>query len=138
MSVTQISVFVESRPGHLIRSLEVFSRNGINVRGFSAGDTGEYGIVRFVVDKPDEALDLLLKSGAAARATEVLCIELEDRPGALENVLGTMAAQGINVVYCYSMMGTYIVLSVKDIGGAEESLAVTDLRLVDQEDISRM
>ena len=74
MAITQISVFVESRPGHLVRTLSVFSEAGINVRDFSAGDTGEYGIVRFIVDKPDQALALLAERGAAARASEVLCV----------------------------------------------------------------
>ena len=138
MSVTQISVFVESRPGHLIRALEVFSSHDINVRGFSAADTGEYGIVRFIVDKPAEALAFLEAEGAAAKASEVLCVELEDNPGALEKVLATMAQQDINVVYCYSMMSTYIVLAVKDLKAAEKALAGTPLRLVTQRDIAEL
>ena len=138
MSVTQISVFVESRPGHLTRALETFSGNGVNVRGFSAADTGEYGIVRFIVDKPAEALELLREAGAAVQASQVLCVELEDRPGALESALATIADKGINVVYCYSMMGTYIVLAVKDLEAAEAALGATALKLVDQRDIERI
>ena len=136
MGVTQISVFVESRPGHLGRAMKVFSDNGINVRGFSASDTGEYGIVRFIVDKPEEAERLLRESGAAVRTSDVLCIELEDRPGSLERVLVTMAEHGINVSYCYSMIGTYIVFAVNDREAAEKALADTDLRLVGQDEIS--
>ena len=138
MSVTQISVFVESRPGHLIRTLEVFTKSGINVRGFSAADTGEYGIVRFIVDKPKEAMELLDEVGAAAKSSEVLCVRLEDRPGALEDVMQTMAESSINVVYCYSMMGTYIVLAVKDLASAEAILRTSPLHLVDQEEISEL
>ena len=138
MSVTQISVFVESRPGHLIRTLEVFASSGINVRGFSASDTGEYGIVRFIVDRPEEALGMLREKGAAVQSSKVLCVRLEDRPGALEDVLGTMADKDINVVYCYSMMDTYIILAVKDLEAAEKALESTSLSLVDQKEISAL
>ena len=53
MSVSQISVFIESEPGHLVRVLDSFVEAGVNVRGYSASDTGDYGIVRFIVDNPD-------------------------------------------------------------------------------------
>ncbi|MCI8468927.1 MAG: ACT domain-containing protein [Eggerthellaceae bacterium] len=137
MSITQISVFVESRPGHLVRTLAAFSEAGINVRGFSAGDTGEYGIVRFIVDKPDEAMALLAERGSAARTSEVLCAKLADTPGELRHVMAACADAGINVVYCYSLASTYIALAVKDIAAAEAALAGADITLVDQEELSR-
>ena len=52
MTVSQISVFANSRPGHMSRVLALFEEAGVSVRGFSAADTGEYGILRFVVDRP--------------------------------------------------------------------------------------
>ena len=52
MSVSQISVFLESKPGHLRRVLDSFEEAGVSVRGYSASDTGDYGIVRFIVDDP--------------------------------------------------------------------------------------
>ena len=59
MSVQQISVFVESKPGHLSRVIDAFTQANVSVRGYSASDTGDYGIVRFVVDDPDRALQVL-------------------------------------------------------------------------------
>lgn len=57
MSIQQISVFVENRPGHLQRILALFSEKDINVRGYSCSDTREIiGIARFIVDKPEKAL----------------------------------------------------------------------------------
>ncbi len=55
MTVSQISVFANSRPGHMSRVLALFEEAGVSVRGFSAADTGEYGILRFVVDRPEAA-----------------------------------------------------------------------------------
>ena len=73
MSVQQISVFLESRPGHLRRVLDAFEDAHVSVRGYSASDTGDYGIVRFIVDAPDKALAVLQDMGAAATQTDVLC-----------------------------------------------------------------
>ena len=137
MSITQISVFVESRPGHLVRTLDAFAQAGIQVRGFCAGDTGEYGIVRFIVDKPDQALALLAERGAAALASEVLCVRLADEPGALRHVMEACSEAGINIVYCYSLASTFIALSVKDIASAERALAGADIELVDQAELAR-
>ena len=123
MSVSQISVFLESKPGHLRRVLDSFEEAGVSVRGYSASDTGDYGIVRFIVDDPDAALAVLQGQGAAATKTEVLCVRLDDRPGELARVMGVMADCGINVSYSYSLISTYIALSVKDRARAEELLA---------------
>ena len=103
MGVSQISVFIESRPGHMSRVLESFDEARVSVRGYSASDTGDYGIVRFIVDDPDNALSVLEQMGAAAAKTEVLCLRLADKPGELARIMGIMARNNINVVYSYSL-----------------------------------
>ena len=122
----------------MTRALDVFAEGGINVRGFSAGDTGEYGIVRFIVDKPEEAIDLLTQRGAAVRASQVLCVRLDDFPGELRRVLRIMADLSLNVVYCYSLTGNYIALAVKNIAEAEAALEDEAIALVDQAEISSL
>lgn len=123
MSIPQISVFMESRPGHLRRVLDAFEEAHVNVRGFSASDTGDYGVVRFVVDDADRALSVLKGMGCAAAKSEVLCLRLPDKPGELARVMGILADCGINVSYTYSLISTFIVVSAKDIEGAQRALA---------------
>ncbi|MDO4589802.1 MAG: amino acid-binding protein [Slackia sp.] len=135
MSVSQISVFVESRPGHMARVLASFERAGINVRGYSASDTGDYGIVRFIVDDPDRALAVLEDMGAAAAKTEVLCALLPDTPGELARIMGIMARCNINVEYSYSLISTFIAMYVDDPAAAERALAGESIALVDQNDL---
>ncbi|MCD8316067.1 MAG: ACT domain-containing protein [Eggerthellaceae bacterium] len=136
MKVTQISVFVQSKPGHLARIIKVFSDNGINIFGFSAADTGEYGIVRFIVNRPDEALEALKAAGHAAQCSEILVVALNNVPGELERVLTICADCNINVVYSYSLVCTFIALAVKDIDEAEKALEDADIKLVDIEEIA--
>lgn len=138
MSITQISVFVESRPGHLTRTLEAFAEAGIQVRGFCAGDTGEYGIVRFIVDKPETALDALKQAGFACTMSQVICLRLADVPGELARVVGILADCGINIIYSYSMISTYIVISVSDLQAAEELLASKPVDLVAPDELASL
>ena len=136
MAVSQISVFLESRPGHLKNILDAFEAAGINVRGYSASDTGDYGIARFILDKPDIALDVLRTRGCAATLAQVLCIRLPDKPGELARVMGIIAEAGINVLYSYSLISTIIAIHVDDTAAAEAALRHQPIELVSQEEIS--
>ena len=141
MSVSQISVFIESEPGHLVRVLDSFVEAGVNVRGYSASDTGDYGIVRFIVDDPERALAALEKSGeqnAACAKSEVLVLRLEDTPGELARVMGIIADCHINVTYSYSLISTYIVLSVNDVAAAERMLESEPVELLGQDDLAHL
>ena len=135
MSVKQISVFVESKPGHLLRVLDSFAENGVSVRGYSASDTGDYGIVRFVVNDPEHALKVLHEIGFAATQTEILCIKLEDKPGELARVIKVLSDCDIIVNYSYSLISTYICMSVQDIAEAEAELARQPIELISQADL---
>lgn len=136
MSVPQISVFMESRPGHLHRVLDAFEDAHVNVRGFSASDTGDYGVVRFIVDEPDKAIDVLRGMGSASVKSEVLCLRLPDRPGELARVMGILSDRGLNVSYTYSLISTFIAVSVKDIAHAEEILKDEPVELAGLEEIA--
>ena len=136
MAVAQISVFLESQPGHMKRILDTFEAAGINVRGYSAADTGDYGIARFILDRPGEALTVLRAQGCAATHAEVLCIRLHDTPGELARVMGVIAAAGINVLYSYSLISTFIAIHVDDIVSAEAALRHQPVDLVSLNEIA--
>ncbi len=137
MSVSQISVFAESKPGHLVRVLNVFEKSNISVCGFSASDTGEYGILRFIVDDPDSAYHKLQEEGFACVVTPILVLRLEDKPGELARVMGILATCDINVIYSYSLISTYIALSVHDIDQAEKLLESEPIELLEQREFSK-
>ncbi len=132
MSIKQISVFVQSRPGHLKRNLDIFQEAGISVRGFSCSDTGDYGIARFIVDDPERGLAVLQDRGAAVTLTDVVCAELIDEPGELARVFGIIADAGINITYSYSLIATYIAFRVDDPLAAEDLLRNEGVRIIDQ------
>ncbi|MDR1890274.1 MAG: ACT domain-containing protein [Zoogloeaceae bacterium] len=135
MAVSQISVFAENQPGHLKRILAVLETAGINVHGFLAADTGDCGIVRFILDKPDLGLSVLRAAGCAATRTDVLCVRLPDKPGELARVMGIIADAGINVGYSYSLISTLIAIHVDDIESTETVLRHQPIELVSQADM---
>lgn len=136
MSVPQISVFLENRPGHLHRILDAFQSAKVNVRGFSASDTGDYGIVRFIVDDVDKASSVLADMGSVSVRSQVLCLHLPDTPGELARVMGIFARHGVNVSYTYSLIGTYIAVCVEDIEGAEDALRGEPVEFATLDDIA--
>lgn len=136
MTVSQISVFTESKPGHLVRVLKVFQEAGVNVRGYAVSDTGEYGITRFVVDRPEAATAALKEAGAAFAVTQVLCLKLADEPGELARIMGVLADCGVNVLYSYSMISTYIVIHASDVEAVRKILEGEPVELASQADIA--
>lgn len=135
MSVLQISVFVESRPGHLKRILDLFEQNNVNVRGYSCSDTGDYGIARFVVDDPERATSALENAGAAVTQREILCLKLNDDPGELARVFGVLSELNMNVKYSYSLISTYIAVGIDDVSTAEGALKNQPVEFVSQQDL---
>ncbi len=138
MSVTQLSVFTESKPGHLADILDILEKANISVRGFSVSDTGDYGIARFIVDDPNAACDLLTEKGKAFTLTQVLCLKLIDAPGELARVMNILASHEVNVKYSYSMISTYIIISTDDIEYAKNVLSKEPLNIITQEEIQRI
>lgn len=136
MAVSQLSVFIESKVGHLKRILDTLVENDISVKGYALSDTGDYGIARFVVDKPARALDVLEGAGVAVKQTDVLCLKLNDVPGELARVFDVIAKQDMNVKYSYSLISTYIAIGVQDVEKAERALINQPVELVSQVDFS--
>lgn len=135
-SVRQLSVFIANESGRVSEVTGLLGDAGINIRGFSVSDTADYGILRLVVDTPDEAYVLLKEAGFTVKELDVICIDLPDVPGGLASVLKIVSEAGVNIEYVYSLIGTYVVLNVADVDRAMALLKGRPVRLVSQEEIS--
>lgn len=136
MNVRQLSVFIENTPGRISEVTELLGRSGVNIRGFSVADTADFGILRLVVDRPVEAVAALKTHRFTVKETDVVCLFLEDEPGALATALKVVSEAGVNVEYIYSLVSTYVVLNVADTERAIELLRGKPVRLVGQEEIT--
>lgn len=138
VNVKQLSVFIENKTGRVSEVSEVLGAAGVNIRGFSVSDTADYGIVRLVVDDPTAAKDVLGDAGFTVKVSDVICMNLPDRPGGLAEILKIVSDAGVNIEYVYSLISTYAVINVADIDRALALLKDKPVQLVSQEEIARI
>jgi ACT domain-containing protein len=98
----QITLFAENKPGRLASATKILSENGINIRAFTIADSGEFGIIRFVVDDADASLRHLRRAGFTVSETKVIGLEMPDTPGALFEISRALSDNDINVDYAYA------------------------------------
>lgn len=99
--VEQLSVFLENTPGRLAVMCRTLGDAGVNMRALMVAETGEYGVVRVLCDRPREARGVLEGAGFAVTVTRVIAVEIPDRPGGLADVVESLGAAGVNVEYAY-------------------------------------
>jgi hypothetical protein len=93
----QVVAFLENRPGHLAHVTGIIAQESINIRSVTISSAGSFGLVKLIVDRPEEAHEALRKKGLSSNLQEVLALVMEDRTGGLHSVLETFAHKGLNV-----------------------------------------
>jgi hypothetical protein len=104
MKVEQISIFLENKSGRLAEVAGVLAGAEVNIRALSLADTTDFGILRLIVNDTEKAKQVLKDTGFTVGKTEVIAVEVPDRPGGLAHILGVMKDQGINVEYMYAFV----------------------------------
>jgi hypothetical protein len=104
MKVEQISVFLENKPGALAEVTRILGETGVNIRALSLADTKDFGILRLIVNDNEKAKEVLVQKGLTVRKTEVVAVEVPDRPGGLADIMKVLAEARINVEYLYAFV----------------------------------
>jgi hypothetical protein len=104
MKVEQISVFLENKPGALAEVTRILGEAGVNIRALSLADTKDFGILRLIVNDNEKAKEVLDRRGLTVRKTEVVAVEVPDRPGGLADILNILSEASINVEYLYAFV----------------------------------
>src|SRR5436190_13616041 len=97
----QVSVFLENKPGRLANVLSALEREKVNVGGLTVMDSHEHSVLRFVTSDRARTVQVLKGLGTPYTETEVLLVDLRNQPGALAHVCEQLAAEHINIEYCY-------------------------------------
>jgi len=105
VKVNQISVFLENKSGRLADVARSLAQNRINIRALSIADTIDYGLLRLIVNDPGRAMRVLTDAGFTVAETEVVAIEVPDRPGGLAGIIDILSAKGLNIEYMYAVVG---------------------------------
>jgi len=104
MKVEQISVFIENKSGRLAEITRILGEAGINIRALSLADTSDFGILRLIVNDRERAKTLLKENNFTVSKTEVVAVEVPDRPGGLHQILKKLDSEAINVEYMYAFV----------------------------------
>ena len=102
MIIKQLSVFLENKSGRLTEVTGALATAQINISAFSIADTSEFGVLRMIVNKPDEAEKILKIKGISVHITEVVGFIVPDEPGGLHRALQILSSEGISVEYMYA------------------------------------
>ena len=101
MKVKQLSLFLENKPGALSRPVKLLSRAKLNILTMSIADTQQFGILRFVVRDWEKAKRLLERDGFVVKVSDMVAIEVADKPGGLADILVTVEKARVNLEYMY-------------------------------------
>jgi hypothetical protein len=123
----QISVFVENKPGRLERVTEILAKARVNIRAFTVSSSYEYGVMKFLVDKPDKALEAIRSQGIPANKREILAVLMDDRPGGLHRIARVLSQRKLNIEDAYGFViedkkQAVLVVDVEKIGEAKRAL----------------
>lgn len=144
MSLKQISVFLENKPGMMFSVTELLAQNNIDMRALSLAETSEFGIVRLIVDDVYTTSTVLKDAGFIHNITKVLGVAIPDEPGGLHRVLEVLKEADINVEYMYAFLGgkesehAYMIFRVQDNKAAVAAMAAKGIRCVDQDEIAKL
>jgi hypothetical protein len=141
MKLQQLSLFVENKPGSLRAPCEALAAAGIDLLTMSLADTSSFGILRFIVRDPDRAKQVLESAGMVARVSEVVPVEVENKPGGLAKVLAAIDAAGLGVEYMYDFGAASrggkaaIIFRFEDPDAALAALQAGDVRVLSSEEL---
>lgn len=143
MAIKQLSIFLENRLGRLYDVISTLGKNKINIRALSLADKADYGILRLIVNNRKKALNILKKSNFSVNETDVIAVEVEDKPGGLAKILEYLLNASISVEYTYAFVEksnkkAVIVLKVEDIKKAEKILKKMGIKLLKEKEIKKL
>ena len=144
MSIKQISVFLENKPGTLKKLTSVMAQNNIDLRATSLAETKDFGIARIIVDDALDVVNVLKDNDFVASLTPVLAVEIPDEAGGLDKLLDVFAQAEVNIEYMYAFPSrgaagnAYMIFRVADTKAAEAKLTGKGLKILTQEDIANI
>ena len=142
MSLNQISVFLENKPGRLQALTDTLAQKSINMRALSLAEASDFGIVRIIADDLDAAAAVLKDEGYIYTITKVVGVAIPDEPGGLNNVLKILSEGSVNVEYMYAFLArkstehAYMIFHVQDAQKAAAALEEKGIACIGQEELT--
>jgi hypothetical protein len=143
MYTKQVSIFLENKKGRLAEVTKILMDEGINIRALALADEADFGVLRLIVDDRVRCLGVLKSHGLAAQETDVIAVEIGDKPGSLHKIVDVLDREDINIEYMYAFLekkGTSAVgiFKIDDEARAVEALRKNDISILPEEAIRNL
>ncbi len=142
MSATNlVAVFVENKPGQTARITRILADAGVDIRWVTIANSGSFGVMKFLVDKREPAVDALKKKGLMVSLLEVLAVEVPNQPGSLQMVADLLGRNRINLENCSGFVANdraILVIEVHELTQARLILEKQGFRMLSQEEMLRL
>lgn len=143
MQIKQLSVFIENKPGRLADITETLAGAKVDIRAISVADTSDFGILRIIVDKPDEAVLALKNAGMTVSLSKVIAVGIGDIPGEFSAVTRILANEGIGVEYVYAFVSrdkgrAFVIIRADDGKRAAEVLTEKGIQILCADELYNM
>jgi hypothetical protein len=135
LSVRQLSVFVENKPGHLADALATLASAGVNIHSFTIADTTDYGILRLILNEVEKAQQALSEAGYMVVEHPVVRTVLKDEAGALAAVIRMVHESGLDVEYIYQGNRDTLCVKTEELERLEDLLVKNGFRVLGPEDV---
>ncbi len=133
--IKQISIFSENRPGRLASIAHALGEEKINILAFSIAEANGFGVVRALVDHPEEAFEKLSALGFNVAFTDVIAVQMKDKPGGLYEIAKVLGDAGVNIEYSYAYSGkdaAVLILRVDQVDDAIDKILKSGATLIER------
>lgn len=141
MIIKQLSVFLENKTGRLTEMTKILSEHDINISAFSVAETADYGIIRCIVTKPEEAIKVLKENRFSVNMTDVVCLIVPHEPGGLYQALKILSENNVPIEYMYAFAfnnAATVVIRSESNEKVAEVLQSNQMKLLNASDIYQL
>lgn len=142
MFIKQLSVFIENREGRLEQVIKTLQDNKISIITLSLADTSEYGMLRLIVDNPEEGKWVLKENGFSAMLTDVLAVKINPSYANFNEVLDMISAADLNIEYMYSLSSfkdnPAVIIKLSDPEKTEELVKSKGIKVYDSKEVYKL
>lgn len=136
-----IAVFAENKPGQTARITKILAEATVNIYWVTIANNGSFGVMKFMVDKPELAVERLRANGLMVSLLQVLVVEVPNKPGALQNVADALGCEHLNLDNCSGFVTNdraVLIVEAQDLGRARLVLEGQGLRVLNQPEMLRL
>jgi hypothetical protein len=136
-----VAVFVENKPGHTARITKILAETGVNLKWVTIASSGSFGVMKFLVDRRDLAVQSLKKEGLMVSLLGVLAVEVENRAGSMQAIAELLHENEVNLDNCSGFVANnraILVIETHQLDEARVALWKNGAKLLTQEEMLRL